>query len=80
MYTLENMDNKVLQHLYDLGILGIHGGWERESNLDVKVVDELYNFKLIEKSFPQGFVRLSEHGVGAVLFGFQNADKIYALL
>lgn len=80
MSALRIMENEILKHLYELGVLGFHGGWERESNLDRKAVDELYRAKLLDKSIPSGFIRLSELGVGAVLFGFQNADKIFELV
>ena len=77
---LEAMKSEILKHLYEMGILGINEGWEKQSKLDKNVVDELYRAKLVEKSVSKGFVRLSERGVGAVLLGFQNADKISELL
>ena len=63
-----------------MGMLGINEGWEKQSKLDKNAVDELYHAKLVDKSVSKGFVRLSERGVGAVLFGLQNADKISELL
>ena len=80
MYTLEAMESEILKHLYEKGTLNLNGGWEKESKLDKKAVDELYCAKLLDKSVPQGFISLSERGVGAVLFGLQNADKISELL
>ena len=80
MYTLEAMESEILKHLYDKGTFNLNGGWERESNLDKNAVNELYHAKLVEKSVPKGFIRLSERGVGAVLFGLQKADKISELL
>ena len=80
MYMLEAMENETLKHLYELWILGLFGGWERQSNLDKDTIDELYRLKLIEKSSSKGFVRLSELGVGTVLFGFKDTDKIAELL
>jgi hypothetical protein len=81
MYTLEAMEIEILTHLYELGILNLHGGWERQSNLDEDAVKRLFHAKLVDKSIlsPE-FIRLSERGVGAVLFGFQNAGKISELL
>jgi hypothetical protein len=81
MYTLESMENEILIHLYELGILSLYGGWERQSNLDENAVERLYHAKLLERntSSPE-FIRLSELGVGAVLFGFYNAEKIKELL
>jgi len=81
MYTLETMEIEILTHLYELGILSLHGGWERQSNLDENAVERLYHAKLVDKSIlsPE-FIRLSERGVGAVLFGLQNAGKISELL
>ena len=76
MYTLEAMEFEILTHLYELGILNLHGGWERQSNLDENAVERLYSAKLVEKSvLSPGFIRLSECGIGAVLFGLYNAEK-----
>ncbi len=80
MYMLEAMEIEILKHLYEMGMLDINGGWEKQSKLDKNAVDELYRAKLVDKSVSKGSVRLSEHGVGAVLFGLQNADKISKLL
>jgi len=80
MYMLEAMENEILKHLYEMGTLGINEGWEKQSQLYKNAVDELYRAKLVDKSVSKGFVRLSERGVGAALFGLQNADKIYELL
>ena len=80
MYMLEAMKIEILKHLYELGMLDVNGGWEKQSKLDKNAVDELYSAKLVDKSISKGFVRLSEYGVGAVLFGLQNADKISELL
>ena len=80
MYMLEAMKIEILKHLYELGMLDVNGGWEKQSKLDKNAVDELYRAKLVDKSISKGFVRLSEYGVGAVLFGLQNADKISELL
>jgi hypothetical protein len=80
MYMLEAMENEILKHLYEMGMLGINEGWEKQSKLDKNAVDELYHAKLVDKSISKGLVRLSERGVGAVLFGLQNADKITELL
>jgi isopropylmalate/homocitrate/citramalate synthase len=80
MYMLEAMKIEILKHLHELGMLDVNGGWERESKLDKNAVDELYRAKLVDKSISKGFIRLSEYGVGAVLFGLQNADKISELL
>ena len=80
MYMLEAMKIEILKHLYEMGMLDINGGWEKQSKLDKNAVDELYRAKLVDKSISKGFVRLSERGVGAVLFGLQNADKISELL
>jgi hypothetical protein len=80
MYMLEAMEIEILTHLYELGILGLNGGWERISNHDEIVVERLYRAQLVDKNIsPPGFIRLSERGVGTVLFGFQNADKIFEL-
>jgi hypothetical protein len=80
MYMLEAVKIEILKHLYELGMLDVNGGWEKQSKLDKNAVDELYSAKLVDKSISKGFVRLSEYGVGAVLFGLQNADKISELL
>ncbi len=80
MYMLEAMETEILNYLYELGVLGIFLGWERQSNLDENAVERLYLAKLVDKSIPSGFIRLSENGVGAVLFGLHNADKIKELL
>jgi ribose 5-phosphate isomerase RpiB len=80
MYMLEVMKIEILAHLYEKGIVGINGGWEKQSELDYNAVEELYHAKLVDKSTTKGFIRLSERGVGAVLFGFRNADKISELL
>jgi hypothetical protein len=78
---LEAMENEILTHLYDLGIRDPCGGWERISNLDENAVDRLYRAQLVDKSIMSPvFIRLSERGVGTVLFGFQNADEIFKLL
>ncbi|WP_300104934.1 hypothetical protein [Methanosarcina sp.] len=74
------MENEILKHLYEMGMLGINEGWEKQSQLDKNAVEELHRAKLVDKSVSKGFVRLSERGVGAALFGLQNADKIYELL
>jgi hypothetical protein len=74
------MEIEILTHLYEKGIIGINGGWEKQSELDNNAVEELYRAKLVDKSTTKGFVRLSERGVGAVLFGMQNADKISDML
>ena len=81
MYTLETVENEILLHLYELGIHNLHGGWERQSNLDENAVKGLYRAKLLERntSSPE-FIRLSECGVGTVLFGFHNAEEITELL
>jgi len=80
MYILEAMESEILKHLYEMGMLGINEGWEKQSKLDKNAIDELYRAKLVDKSVSKGFVRLSERGVGAVLLGLQNADKISDLL
>jgi len=80
MHLLETMEFEILKHLYEMGVLDINGGWEKQSKLDKNAVDELYRAKLVDKSVSKGFVRLSECGVGAVLFGLQNADRISELL
>lgn len=81
MYTLESMENEILIYLYELGILSLYGGWERQSNLDENAVERLYCAKLVERNTSSpGFIRLSELGVGTVLFGFYNAEKIKELL
>jgi len=76
MCTLEFMEIEILKHLYEKRMVDINEGWEKQSKLDKNAVDELYLAKLVDKSVSQEFVRLSERGVGAVLFGLQNADKI----
>ena len=81
MYMLEAMEIEILTHLYELGVLNLYGGWERQSNLDENAVERLYSAKLVEKSvLSPGFIRLSEHGVGAVLLGIHNAERITELL
>jgi hypothetical protein len=81
MYMLEATEIQILKHLYDLGILDLNGGWERISNLDEIAVERLYRSQLVDKSsLSPIFIRLSERGVGTVLFGFQNADEIFKLL
>jgi hypothetical protein len=81
MCTLEAMEIEILTHLYELRILNLYEGWERQSNLDENAVERLYRVKLVEKSIlSPGFIRLSEHGVGTVLFGFYNAERITELL
>ena len=81
MYTLESMENEILIHLYELGILSRCGGWERQSNLDENAVERLYRAKLVERNTSSpGFICLSELGVGTVLFGFYNAERIKELL
>ena len=80
MYMLETMESEILKHLYEKGIVGINGGWGKQSELDNNAVEELYRAKLVDKSTTKGFICLSERGVGAVLFGLKDADKIYELL
>jgi hypothetical protein len=81
MYTLEAVENEILLHLYELGILSLHGGWERQSDLDGNAVERLCRAKLVERNTSSpGFIRLSERGVGTVLFGLYNAEKIKTLL
>jgi hypothetical protein len=81
MYMLEATEIQILKHLYDLGILDLNGGWERISNLDEIAVERLYRAQLVDKSsLSPVFIRLSDRGVGTVLFGFQNADEIFKLL
>ena len=81
MYTLEAIENEILLHLYEVGILSLYGGWERQSNLDGNAVERLYHAKLVEiNASSAGFIRLSERGVGTVLFGLYNAEKIKELL
>ncbi|BBL64193.1 MULTISPECIES: hypothetical protein [Methanosarcina] len=77
---LKAMESEILRHLYEIGMLGINEGWEKQSKLDKNAVDNLYHAKLVDKNISKGLVRLSEHGVGAVLFGFRNADKISNML
>ena len=80
MCKLETMEIEILKHLYETGMLDINRGWEKQSELDKFAVDELYRAGLIQKNIFEGLVRLSERGVGAVLFGLQNAEKISDLL
>jgi hypothetical protein len=80
MCTLESMEIEILKHLYEKRMFDINEGWEKQSKLDKNSVDELYRAKLVDKSVSKEFVRLSERGVGAVLFGLQKADKISDLL
>jgi len=80
MLLLEVMKIEILNHLYEMGLHDINDGWEKQSELDKNAVNELYRAKLVEKSVSNGLVRLSEYGVGAVLFGLQNADKISMFL
>jgi hypothetical protein len=75
------MENEILWHLYEVGILGLNGGWERISNLDGIAVERLCRAQLVDKSILSPvFIRLSERGVGTVLFGFQEADKVFELI
>lgn len=74
------MESEILKHLYEMGMLDINGGWEKQSKLDKNTVDKLYHDKLVDKNVSKGLVHLSERGVGAVLFGLQSADKIYDML
>ena len=81
MSTLKAMENEILWHLYKVGILGLNGGWERISNLDEIAVERLCRAQLVDKSILSPvFIRLSERGVGTVLFGFQEADKVFELI
>lgn len=81
VYSLETMEDKILRHLYEMGIHDLNGGWKRISNFDEIAVDSLYRARLIEKSvLSPVFIRLSELGVGTVLFGYLNKDKILELL
>jgi hypothetical protein len=81
MYTLESIENEILLHLYELGTLSLYGGWERQSNLNENAVERLYRAKLVDKSISSPeFIRLSERGVGTVLFGLHDAEKIRELL
>lgn len=81
MYALGAMETEILNYLYELGILSIFCGWERQSNLDENAVERLYLAKLVERNTSSPwFIRLSELGVGTVLFGFYNAEKIKELL
>jgi hypothetical protein len=81
MYKLEATEIQILTHLYDLRTSDQNGGWERTSNLDEIAVERLYRAQLVDKSsLSPIFIRLSELGVGTVLFGFQNADEIFELL
>lgn len=81
MYALEGMEIEILNHLYELGIRDPRGGWEKISNLDENAVERLYRAQLVDKSILSPvFIRLSERGVGTVLFGFRDADKISELL
>lgn len=80
MHALEAMEFEILAHLYELGVLGLFNGWERLANLDENAVEKLYRIKLVDISIPPGFVRLSERGVGTVLFGSKNANIISELL
>ena len=80
MYMLEAMESEILKHLYEMGVLSINEGWEKQSKLDKNAINELYRAKLVDKSVSKGLVRLSERGVGAILLGLQNADKISELL
>jgi hypothetical protein len=80
MCTLEIMEIEILKHLYERGILDINGGWEMQSKLDNIALDILYHSGLVEKSIFEGLVRLSERGVGAVLLGLKNAEKISEML
>lgn len=77
---LAAMESEILKHLYEMGMLDINGGWEKQSKLDKNAVDRLYHTKLVDKNVSKGLVRLSERGVGAVLFGLQYADKISDML
>jgi hypothetical protein len=80
MCKLETMEIEILKHLYERGILDINRGWEKHSELDTIAVDELYRAGLVQKNIFEGLVRISERGVGAVLFGMQNAEKINDML
>jgi hypothetical protein len=80
MCKSETMEIEILIHLYERGILDINRGWENQSKLDEIAVEELYRTGLVQKNIFEGLVRLSERGVGAVLFGMQNAEKIYDML
>jgi uncharacterized protein YqgQ len=80
MYKFESMEIEILKHLYERGILDINEGWEKQSKMDNIALDVLYHSGLVEKNIFEGLVRLSERGVGAVLFGLQNAEMISDLL
>ena len=80
MYKFESMEIEILNHLYERGILDINEGWEKQSKMDNIALDVLYHSGLVEKNIFEGLVRLSERGVGAVLFGLQNAEMISDLL
>lgn len=80
MYILEVMEIEILKYLYEIGVRNINSGWEKQSKLDKNAVDELYRAKLLDKCISKRLVRLSERGVGVVIFGFKNADKISELL
>ena len=80
MCKLETMEIEILKHLYDKGMLDINEGWEKESKLDKTALNVLYHAGLVDKSVSDGLVRLSERGVGTVLLGLQNAEKISDML
>jgi hypothetical protein len=80
MCKLETMEIEILKHLYERGMLDINGSWEKQSKLDNIALEILYHDGLVDINIFKGLVRLSERGVGAVLFGLQNAEKISDLL
>jgi hypothetical protein len=80
MCTLESMEIEIIRHLYDYWACDINQGWEKQLKLDENAIAVLYHEGLVDKQVSQELVRLSERGVGAVLFGLQNADKISDLL
>ena len=69
-----------LQHLYDYWLLDTNEGWCKLSELDKDIINTLNCAGLVDMKPALGYARISERGVGAVLFGISKSNTIDMML
>ena len=69
-----------LRYLYEYWLLDTNEGWAKISELDKNILNTLNCAGLVDMKPAQGYVRISESGVGAVLFGISKQNTIDSML
>jgi hypothetical protein len=76
MKTKNVVCDEVLRYLYEQWLCDINDGYVLKNKMDMETVTMLIDSGYIEMhSFMEGLVRISQTGIGIVLFGY-NAEEM----